>query len=660
MSFWRRVVLGLTVGALAGLLGVVALYPSRSLVRLEMDREIPSFTSGLYDGERDGDVTFAWTAGRAVVRLAGLSRGVNWTCEARVRAARPPDAPPATVVLGVDTVSASMPLRDAEFATVRLDVPARRDRDGLTLSLTSAPVFVPGGGDTRVLGVQADWIQCAPAASWLLPPGSAMVAGAGAAAVFGVAAAISSLAPGAIVFLALFVAAGFSTLIVTGFGAFGAYPERLLWIAAAAALLPLALVTLAAGLRTVIFARTGRREPTGAAMSGAWPLLLAGSLFALELGALAHPGKLLIDAVFQAHRLEWVMSGRYFFTQPLPDGVAFPYAIGLYVVASPLAAFVTDHVFLVRLVAVFAQACAAVALYWWVWRERAQLAAATTALVFTYTAPLVFVVTGNANLPNVFAQAVGTVAIVGAAWLWQTRRRVSGPIIVGLLIALACLSHVTTLAIVTGTILAIGVTMAAAGGPEGRRAALGLAVSLAAALLVSWLLYYQHFPEVYARAATRVAATNPSPVESGAAADDRPAVLVRQLTWGEKAVDALRQVVSDVGWPLLGLAILGSWIVLQTRPPDRFQWQVAAWGGAWTVLLVGATLTKVDTAYQRYAAEFIGRINLAGYPVAAVLGALAVGAAAERRAAPAIRWLVAALSLAALGTAVGNWSAWFR
>jgi hypothetical protein len=52
----------------------------------------------------------------------------------------------------------------------------------------------------------------------------------------------------------------------------------------------------------------------------------AAVLFLRLLGIL-HPSKALVDAVFQAHRFESVLAGRYYFTQPMPGGVQFPYAI---------------------------------------------------------------------------------------------------------------------------------------------------------------------------------------------------------------------------------------------------------------------------------------------------------------------------------------------
>jgi hypothetical protein len=353
------------------------------------------------------------------------------------------------------------------------------------------------------------------------------------------------------------------------------------------------------------------------------------------------------------------MQGRYFFTQPLPDGVAFPYAIGLYVVALPFAQLADDHVLLVRATALFAQALAGLALYAWVWRERKSSAGASAALVLSHAAPLFFVVVGNANLPNVFAQAIGTVTFVGAAVLWHADHRRTLTVLLGLVAALACLSHVTTLAILAAMLFALATVMAVAGGSDGRRAATTLALTTAAALLVSWVVYYQHFPDVYARALSRVGATTAA-TANVAPVVEQPAVLVRQLSWNEKASATARQTVADVGYPLALLAVGGAWLLFSRRPPDRFTWTVVAWLASWGLLLFVATLTRVDTAYQRYAAEFIGRINLAGYPAAAVLGGIAAAALEEKRGGIVLRALVwVGLASAVVGV-VFAWVAWFR
>ena len=57
------------------------------------------------------------------------------------------------------------------------------------------------------------------------------------------------------------------------------------------------------------------------------------------------------------------MDGRYLFTQPMPSGVRFPYAIALYVVALPFGWIVEDHVALLEVVVLVSRALAGLLLY---------------------------------------------------------------------------------------------------------------------------------------------------------------------------------------------------------------------------------------------------------------------------------------------------------
>ena len=123
----------------------------------------------------------------------------------------------------------------------------------------------------------------------------------------------------------------------------------------------------------------------------------AAALYLLLL-ALLHPSKTVVDAVFHAHRLEAVRAGHYFFTQPMPDGVAFPYAIALYVVSLPWMAVMRDHVALLRIVVCTAHVLTGLLLYAAVvgrWQDRLT---GVLAVVLWSLVPQWFVVVGNANL----------------------------------------------------------------------------------------------------------------------------------------------------------------------------------------------------------------------------------------------------------------------
>jgi hypothetical protein len=442
------------------------------------------------------------------------------------------------------------------------------------------------------------------------------------------------------------MAMGLALLLSTSGGAYGRFPTIVSIVSAVSAAAALGIGVMAERIWPRVRVST----------TGALALIVTAVLGALELLALLHPAKEMVDAVFQAHRLDWVLAGRYFFTQPLPDGVQFPYAIGLYVTAAPFAVLTTDHVLLLRTVVIAANALAGLALYWAVARWWEDGLAGLVAVTLFHLVPLPFIVLGNANLPNAFAQAVAVMTLAAATGLGAGRRGWMIP--VALLAALAFLSHVSTLALLAGVLATVCVVYVIFGGRAGRAGAVALAAAVVVALVAAGGLYYRHFPEVYARAIERVWAP-PAPVVVEAPArpaPERPAVLVRPLAWHERAADTAVQTVANVGWPVLLLATAGAAISVRQRDPLSLV--LAAWVSAWGLFLVVGTFTRVDTQYQRYAAEFIGRVNLAGYPAAVLLA----GRAAARAWQPGTPRPVglAALVIVAVAVALGisSWRGW--
>jgi len=646
-AFLRAVAAG-AAGAAAGVLLLLPVYGSRAGLALEMNRDLPAFTSGFHPIERDGDRTFVWTSGRAVVRLAGVDRRTDWTCTVHVRGARGPEQPMPSLTLIADDGERQTVALDNEFRDVAITFRARPAQPGLTLAAEVAPVFVPGPGDPRTLGAQVDWLRCDPAGR-ARPPSAVL---AGAALATGAIAAAAALAGAPFVLLlaaTAVMAAGVVTLLVTGNGAFGAYPSQLASMALVAAV---ALVVAAwlPWLRS--------RAPLSRAAVAA--VAMSATIACLKLAALSHPAKPIVDAVFQAHRLGWVLAGRYFFTQPLPDGVQFPYAIGLYVVAAPWASVVTDHVLLLRAVVVVAEAMAGLLLYAVVVRGFGDRLAALLAVVLFHVVPIPFVVIGNANLTNAFAQAVAVMALAAVALAApdgsRSRRAMSALLMMGAT-ALAFLSHVGTIVALGGVLATTALAYLVFGGRSLRRPAVTIIGAALVAAVLAVGVYYRHFDEVIDRFVERVRATESAAVIAPDVPADAPAVLVRPLTWAERAADAARQTVAHVGWPVLALAGVGAWRVWRSGWRGPVPLVVLAWVAAWVGMSIAGTLTRVDTQYQRYAAEFIGRIALACYPAAAILGGL--GAAALWRAR-ARHWQIAALVLmaAAVAAGIGMWRAW--
>jgi hypothetical protein len=347
----------------------------------------------------------------------------------------------------------------------------------------------------------------------------------------------------------------------------------------------------------------------------------------LKLAALSHPAKALIDGLFQAHRLEWVMAGRYFFTQPMPSGVQFPYAIGLYATAAPFAALITDHVLLLRTVVIVVEAIGGAMLYAVVARCLQDRVAGVVAVVLFHLVPVPFVVLGNANLTNAFAQAVGLIALCGLALMpvpARSPRPMAAAVGVGLLTTLAFLSHVGTIVVVAGILGAVVVAFLLARQRDLSRLAAFVVIMTTLAGLLAIGLYYRHFTDVYTEAFTRMrapaaASVAPPPVEREDGTT--PAILVRPLAWHERVANSASQTLTDIGWPLLALALVGG-ITRVGGLRGRVPLLLMAWTAAWVLFLVGGTLTRVEVPFQRYAVEFVARVNLAAYPALVAAGAL--------------------------------------
>jgi hypothetical protein len=85
--------------------------------------------------------------------------------------------------------------------------------------------------------------------------------------------------------------------------------------------------------------------------------------------------------------------------------------------------------------------------------------------------------------------------------------------------------------------------------------------------------------------------------------------------------DLLTQAVSSAGWPMVALAAVGTWLVWRKQRRDRLESALLAWAVVWIVLSASTVFSRVDQEFVRYAAEFLGRINLATIPLVAILAA---------------------------------------
>lgn len=646
MSNWNAraaltLLIATVVGAALSGVAVVVAYALRPTLTLEMDRSLPRrFASGFYDSEHAGEMTFAWTSERAEIKLNGLNRRTPWTCSVSVRGGRSDPSTLPSVNLAADGIVATSVKVTNDFQDGTIVLPARA-MNGAVVTITSSPTLVPGSADPRQLGVQVDRITCSPSAGIAFAPFStvrdAMLMGAVFSVVFTLAGLGLAGALGGVLVLAAIQALP----LVSGPAPYIGFSTSMVWFAIWIGGTALGLV--------LVFDRFGR---AALEHSGRFAIVISAGTLYLKLLGLLHPSKLLIDAVFHAHRFEWVLAGKYLFTQPMPGGVAFPYAIGLYVFAAPWSMLTHDYVTLLRVVVCSVQAVAGALLYPLVIKAWGDRTAAVSAVVLFSVVPLGLGLLGNANLTNTFGEAVALAAVLTASLLPGVRLLPLAAFF--FLVTLAFLSHVSTFALLSVTLVSLAVLYYLRGEAALRRTAraIGLVTLISAILAV--VLYYGHFAEVYKRALRVRADTTAAQSQSE---PGRMPVLpsAESPSVATRVTDAVGFAVEMIGWPILLLAIAGVWQSVVDRSHDRATLAVIAWAVA-CVLFLGVALMRVDAPFQRYAAEFFGRVLLATFPATVLLAARAVGWA-WRQGLP-IRLASAALVACAVVVGIRNWMAW--
>jgi hypothetical protein len=637
-----RVLSGFALGALAGALTLAALFARDPAVSIDMHRDLPrGVASGFYPVEWAGDQPYAWTGRSAAVRFAGMRRSAPWECAVRFRGGRADAGTLPDVEIAVDGVVAGRRGATNEYEALAVRAEPGVRAEGLTLTITSSNTFTPGPGDTRELGVQVSHIECRPAdGGVVLPPRNALHGAAIAGAVFGAAIAWGLLPVGWSLLLGLLVVFGQAVLLTTGLGPYGAYSGRMAWYAGAVSLVAIGLLTLSG--RDI----AARVRGHGLSAPARFVILFSGAVFYLKLFGLLHPGKAIIDAVFHAHRLQWVLDGRFYFTQPLPSGVTFPYAIGLYAFAAPWSLLTSDYVTLLRVVVCAAEVTAGALLYFLVARVWGDRLVAVLAVVFFHVVPLPYVVVGNANLTNAFAQSAALVTLVVAATLAPGRARLAGFFAI---CSLAFLSHISTFAVLSVTLAALAAWFWLSGGRELRRAAVAIVAVAVVSATLSVVVYYGHFGEVYVTAMQSRAAADAAAEEGSAPARTPTAVAARLGR-------AAELTVAELGWPLLVLAAAGLVHVVRRGARDRLGLLLGAFGVAYVLFFAVGVMARVDPALERYAMEFVGRVNLATYPALAILAAR--GAAWGWRAGTAGQLAAAALVGIALRHGALHWRGW--
>jgi len=637
----RVVVVAAVVGAFLGATAVVIAYVLHPTLTLEMDRSLPRrFASGLYDSERSDQTTFAWTAQRADIKLADLDRRTPWTCSVRFRGGRSDPATQPSVDLVADGIVAATAKATNVFQDATVVLPGRPAR-GAVLTIAASGTIVPGPADPRQLGIQIDRIACAPSGGVAFPPSSTVRDAALTGAILAAAFALAGL-PLALTIAGVVVLMALQSLpLSAGPAPYTGFSATMVWFA------------LWIGASTVaIVAALDRFGHATLQNSARIAIAISAAVLYLKLLGLLHPSKLLVDAVFHAHRFEWVMAGQYFFTQPMPSGVTFPYAVGLYVFAAPWSVFTHDHVTLLRVIVCSAQTIAGALLYPLIIKAWGDRTAALTAIVLFSLVPLPLGLLGNANLTNMFGESVALAAVLTASLL-PAGGGVLPLVLYFLLSVLAFLSHVSTFAILGVTLVALAVLHRMFVVPARTAWVIGGVAIVSAVLAV--VLYYGHFGDVYKnalRVRTTTAASQPQ-VETPPSPTAAPA---QNVGLGTRIANTVRFAVGMIGWPIVLLALVGVWRSVMDARCDRATLAVMAWATA-CLAFVGVAVMRVDAPFQRYAAEFFGRVLLATFPAAVLLAAR--GAAWSWNRGLVTRLGSAVLLACAVALGLQSWMAWF-
>lgn len=453
-------------GALAGAAAMILLSGLDPRFTLEMTQDRPGLLRGFYPGERDGDLTFAWTAERAEMPLAGLDRNVPWTARIRVRGGRlDPATLPILTVLADDVPVATRQTTN-EFETLDATIPARTGHvRGVTLALAVSNTFVPGSADGRALGVQIDRISVAPATLGAFPPRRTVAAAAlGSAvfgAIFGLLAATATTAVGAATLLAV----GQAAVLRIGLGPFAPWLTRVEILAASIGISLLLIALVVERWRHEHLRHTAR-----------FALMFTGAVLYLHLLVLLHPD------------------------MPLPDGFSLD-AIARSAATLPLASPIADRESVVWALTALAQGISFLVFYWLVAHGTADRLLAAVAVAILQLMPLGFHVLAQASFTAVAWQVISIVTMGLATAALLVRRRSSAWIIAAAVLGYAIVTLLwmpglvpNRLALpVTATIMnrapgVLDVPVACFGWPFLALAAMGLITSVRSAKQDWWLL----------------------------------------------------------------------------------------------------------------------------------------------------------------------------
>jgi len=575
-----RALAAAVLAAFGGTICLTVLYARSPALHVEFNVEPPrGIIDGIYATEVEPQTgrTFAWTGETLTIDLSDVDRQVDWLLRVRVRGARAGGAPNPDLLFFADGVLVATHPTRVDYEDIEVRIASRPALESLSIKMRASSTFVPGPSDPRALGVMLDSLSLQPDGI-ALPPRTAFTGVALASAAVGVAVALLGVTPAATFGTALLLSAALAALVARGFGPYtdyaGVVARTTAWTAVVAA-------TIAA------IARRRHGEPFR--NTARFAIAFTVSAFLLELLALLHPNMPIGDTLFQAHRFQEVMAGRYYFTSIAPGNYQFPYAPGLYVVAKAFGWLVRRgpaDMTLLRTIVCAADAGAGLLLYNLAVRVRGDRLAGALAVALYHLIPLGLGVVVTGNLTNAFAQSlsVAALALIAAPGV-RIEQRSKMAAVTGVLTA-AFLSHTSTFAILSVATVVIAFLYYSRGGPALRSPSAAVLVAGVAAAALAIVVYYAHFIDTYRTEIARIGG------ETAAAAPD---------AGGRSIADRLGAVPMYLriyfGFPVMALAVWGASFLWRRGARDRSSLAITGWLVTCGIFLLLGILTPVDMRY---------------------------------------------------------------
>ena len=610
---------GIAIAAALVIFAVLFTAHLRLPIRVPLRGDPHNLRTGFYSVERNRDGLFVWTAPHADFSIPGLDRRLDWRVTIETATWRPQGMSLPLVRIGVDGVTVAEERTRREL-TIAVVAPRRSDANGVTVSIDTTPGFVPLE-DRRQLGVTVTSMTLEPIGGVPRVPWRAVASGIAALLILAGAVAASGATSLVVGVFAGVVAWGQAGFLPRGLGPYLQYPTHVLVLAAA----------LGTGFAATIWGiQTVRRQRLSSAAVCAGALSLAACY--LKLLMLLHAEMPIGDGLFHAHRFEYVLGGRLYFTSLTPDNYAFPYPIFLYLISTPFAWLTSDsldRLALLRIITTAADAAAASLLYWMIVRATADKVAGVASVVWYHAIPMTAWMIIEGALTNAFAQTlfVTSLALVVGLPVERTSRNTIA--LLTIVAAAALLTHPSTCAILMG-VLAITSGLYAWYGGRLYPAAGGVALAAASAAAIAVVLYYAWFPSVYVSELGRAASASARTMSSSG------------TSLGARMAKAVSLGEMYFGWPAVTAAAIGAWVLFRNNPSSRLTLLLLGWAGTCFAFLAIGIVTPIQLRY-----------HFAAFPALAIAAAFACSWAWRSRVA--VRLAMVALVVAGLSDGVTQW-----